>query len=420
MLNIFKVTKSLGNVNAETEIAPKPSGDTVKLTPGDGRQWVWKLGIQIMRKNQDKDTSFLILRRFGTSVEPLISFIHEAEQHHITKHGHHISIRVAEKGVFVQKYTSKWCWRSEVFRPGRDLDTVYLGAGMMDALVKDLENHLLPETEAKFRRRGIPYRRGYLLEGTPRSGKSTTIVALAQKFRLPIRTIALNDKTLDDGLLGKLFETIPHRCILVLEDIDAVGKKRLISRDAPVRNVDADENDDDAAGGGVSLSGLLNAIDGVFSPDGYIIMMTTNRMSALDHALIGPGRVDYRVKFGRITKDQAKMFFRSFLGDTPKVEQWADKFGGVVERLGDSPAKVQNYLMKYGDADPEVVCNGVESWSAENPEDYSDMEQSSEAKHQGKQYPMDVESNILKSLTVWLSTLLTDLSQPSGSLLGEL
>ena len=44
----------------------------------------------------------------------------------------------------------------------------------------------------------------------------------------------------------------------------------------------------------LTLSGLLNAIDGVTSSEGRIVFMTTNYVDKLDPALIRPGRVDYR------------------------------------------------------------------------------------------------------------------------------
>ncbi len=44
----------------------------------------------------------------------------------------------------------------------------------------------------------------------------------------------------------------------------------------------------------LTLSGLLNAIDGVTSTEGRILFMTTNYEERLDPALIRPGRVDFK------------------------------------------------------------------------------------------------------------------------------
>ncbi|EDN05939.1 predicted protein [Histoplasma mississippiense (nom. inval.)] len=49
--------------------------------------------------------------------------------------------------------------------------------------------------------------------------------------------------------------------------------------------------------GNVSLSALLNALDGVSSQEGRLLIMTTNHIERLDDALIRPGRVERKVLF---------------------------------------------------------------------------------------------------------------------------
>jgi mitochondrial chaperone BCS1 len=46
----------------------------------------------------------------------------------------------------------------------------------------------------------------------------------------------------------------------------------------------------------VTFSGLLNALDGVRSQEGRILVMTTNHIEKLDPALKRPGRADVHVK----------------------------------------------------------------------------------------------------------------------------
>ena len=45
----------------------------------------------------------------------------------------------------------------------------------------------------------------------------------------------------------------------------------------------------------VTFSGLLNALDGVRSQEGRILMMTTNHREKRDPALLRPGRADVHV-----------------------------------------------------------------------------------------------------------------------------
>jgi chaperone BCS1 len=48
----------------------------------------------------------------------------------------------------------------------------------------------------------------------------------------------------------------------------------------------------------VSLSALLNVLDGVGSQEGRVLIMTTNHAERLDAALIRLGRVDMKLELG--------------------------------------------------------------------------------------------------------------------------
>jgi chaperone BCS1 len=127
---------------------------------------------------------------------------------------------------------------------------------------------------------------------------------------------------------------------VLLEDIDTAGLSRREDdhADAPVEPKDGKSNKGDKEGKssatdpnnwkvsdlarelrkhpaegvkkeGISLSGLLNAIDGVASHEGRVLIMTTNKPESLDDALIRPGRVDLQVAFTNATRDQAQELF---------------------------------------------------------------------------------------------------------------
>jgi chaperone BCS1 len=49
---------------------------------------------------------------------------------------------------------------------------------------------------------------------------------------------------------------------------------------------------------GVTLSGLLNVLDGFHAPETVLFVMTSNQIEDLDAALLRPGRIDYRLYMG--------------------------------------------------------------------------------------------------------------------------
>jgi ATP-dependent 26S proteasome regulatory subunit len=72
-----------------------------------------------------------------------------------------------------------------------------------------------------------------------------------------------------------------------------------------------------------SLSDILNAIDGVISRHGRILVMTTNHPEKIDEAMLRPGRVDLKLEIGFMDVSCFEMMLRKFFDDIP-----ADYFHG--------------------------------------------------------------------------------------------
>jgi ATP-dependent 26S proteasome regulatory subunit len=77
-------------------------------------------------------------------------------------------------------------------------------------------------------------------------------------------------------------------------------------------------------GKGLTLTGILNALDGFMSHDGSIILMTTNHRDVLDPALIRPGRVDFEEEFRTATESQLRRLYQRFFPNSNgDAEIWA-------------------------------------------------------------------------------------------------
>ncbi|PSN74737.1 P-loop containing nucleoside triphosphate hydrolase protein, partial [Corynespora cassiicola Philippines] len=222
--------------------------------------------------------------------------------------------------IFRPKTDGGYCeWACSLRRPTRKIDTVTLGLEAKRSLLKDISEYIQPETAQWYGDRGIPHRRGYLFYGPPGTGKSSLSLALAGLFGLRIYFMSLAAGNLDESDLIDLFATLPRRCIVLLEDIDAAGLTRTGQQPA--------KDDDDSNcpvsvsipehyspnKKTISLSGLLNLIDGASAQEGRILIMTTNHRERFDAALTRPGRIDYEVKFTNATQEQAAdIFVRMF------------------------------------------------------------------------------------------------------------
>ena len=79
--------------------------------------------------------------------------------------------------------------------------------------------------------------------------------------------------------------------------------------------------DSGSSGSKITLSGLLNALDGISAQEGRILFATTNRYHTLDPALTRPGRMDLHVEFRLASRYQARELYKRFyLPDTPEAE----------------------------------------------------------------------------------------------------
>lgn len=205
-------------------------------------------------------------------------------------------------------------WRHIASRPKRPLNSIVLDPGIKDLLVDDAKDFL--ESKPWYSARGIPFRRGYLLYGAPGSGKTSIIHSLAGELGLDVYVISLSRAGLDDAALNDLISDLPEKCIALMEDIDAAFShtvNREQDNETPSKLGHPDKpRSPPASTSRITLSGLLNALDGVGAQEGRILFATTNKYNALDPALCRPGRMDIHVEFKLASKYQARELYRCF------------------------------------------------------------------------------------------------------------
>ena len=148
----------------------------------------------------------------------------------------------------------------------------------------------------KYTNYGARMPRGILLYGPPGTGKTLMARALAGEAGVPFFAISGSDfveKYVGVGAsrVRELFKKgrKTGRCVIFIDEIDAVGKRRDDSA--------SDERDQ-------TLNALLSEMSGFHSGDGIVVMAATNRIEALDPALLRPGRFDRQIEVGLPGKDQ--------------------------------------------------------------------------------------------------------------------
>lgn len=99
--------------------------------------------------------------------------------------------------------------------------------------------------------------------------------------------------------------------IFVFEDIDCASdiiKKRELQLEIKTKEKTESEDKEDKPKpitDALTLSGILNMLDGIIDTPNRIVIMTTNHVEHLDSALIRPGRIDRIINLGHIQSTEA-------------------------------------------------------------------------------------------------------------------
>lgn len=176
------------------------------------------------------------------------------------------SLHLASQETHTTIYRASWrdneAWGfDDISKPKRPLSSVTLRDDVKGPLVQHIESYLSEETAKFYAARGIALRRSYLLWGAPGTGKTSFSASIVGHFGLDLFVISLNDPNLDDNGLVMLFDGIGKRSVVLLENVDSAG----IVRENMRRKSTAANKAEKLS---VSLSGLLNVIDGVASKEG--------------------------------------------------------------------------------------------------------------------------------------------------------
>lgn len=218
-------------------------------------------------------------------------------------------------------YTCRWgYWNSKNKQPKRAIENLVFKKGLLQSVVDDMST--FRNSRKWYDERQVPYQRGYIFYGPPGTGKTSLAAALASYFKMRLCILDLGCISTDTEIKDA-FISAPGRAIILIEDFDSFFD----GRDVCVPDSK------------LTFSGFLNAINGVLSNPGRVLIMTTNKVSDVDPALLRCGRIDRTFFLDYVDSDQASRIAGGF-------------FSGAAIRIGTemiSPADLIGHLQKYKD-----------------------------------------------------------------------
>jgi len=207
--------------------------------------------------------------------------------------------------------------RARIYRAGEIKDTFDSVAGNEGAKADLQEIKAFLKDPKQFTDMGAKPIKGILLEGEPGCGKTILARALAGEVNCPFITICASEfieaivgigAARMRDLFAKAKELAP--CIIFIDEIDAVGKKRA--------GVSFGGGGDEQAQTIAQLLSLMDGFDVAKHP--IVVMAATNRVDVLDSALLRPGRFDRIVKIEKPYKDNRKKILEIHLKNVKKTD----------------------------------------------------------------------------------------------------
>lgn len=169
--------------------------------------------------------------------------------------------------------------------PGKSFDKLFFQG--KENLVEDIEQ--FQKNKERYKKLGVPYKRGYLFYGSPGNGKSSLAWAIAKKLHYDIYIVDLSHLT--SGGFSRIMRSIPSHALILIEDIDSFFNLR----------EQVGENK-------VSFSTFLNALSGVGQKSDIVTVITTNKIETIDPALLRASRCDYHLELVNPTSEVVKEY----------------------------------------------------------------------------------------------------------------
>ncbi|PSS29445.1 Protein HYPER-SENSITIVITY-RELATED like [Actinidia chinensis var. chinensis] len=250
-------------------------------------------------------------------------------------------------------YTGGHAWNAINLDHPATFETLAMDVELKSTIMEDLERFV--RRRDLYRKVGKAWKRGYLLYGPPGTGKSSLIAAMANYLKFDVYDLELTDIR-ENSELRELLVGTANRCILVVEDIDCgldldtdrQAEERVMKmlQSDQVRQAQTNYIGRKEKPNKVTLSGLLNFIDGLWSScgDERIIVFTTNHKDRLDPALLRPGRMDVHIHMSFCTPCGFKTLAANYLGLNNH-----SLFSEIEDLLGKTmvtPAEVGEQLLK--------------------------------------------------------------------------
>ena len=295
-------------------------------------------------------------------------------------------------------------WEECEFISTRNFDNIFFQD--KENLIEKIE--FFKNNKDWYEKEGQPWTFGLGLHGEPGTGKTSIIKCIANLLDRHVIIIPLNKIKTQREFSQVYFENTYNRDnevgsitfdnkIIVFEDIDCMGVSNIVQKRNKDNNFSLAENNlssdnniikrlikkmnenkdanifideseifnsyedgftmiEPKSNDKITLSYLLNIIDGIRETPGRILIITSNHYEKLDNALIRPGRIDCTLKMTNASYDTMNEMFKKYYNLTFEEFKLSNNFDlNLLKNIKITPAQIVNIRMHS--FTPEIFIN---------------------------------------------------------------
>ena len=167
----------------------------------------------------------------------------------------------------------------------RPRHSLFLKEGQAEQLLDCVKTFI--DSKEEYEKHFVPYKLNIFFHGLPGTGKTSLVNMVATEFKLDVMIVPFSPSLTDESLVAALTKASEYKFgIVVMEDVDCLFEQDRMPGQPPSK---------------LTLSGLLNALDGMLRIDGLIVFLTANITKTIDAALLRTSRYLYFISIGHIS-----------------------------------------------------------------------------------------------------------------------